>query len=188
MPIAEDKVRETLKQVIDPELFVNVVDLGLIYESQGRLDEAMGAYKEAVHADEVYVLPYIQLVHMAYARQDWRESAALAEKVIALDPVTLIDSYFVSALANFNLGQLDMAEKRAQQGQRIDYLHSFPQFHLILANVFMLRKDTSNSVQELRNYLDLVPNAENAAIVRSRLRILEEQAGTDEKRMPSDEK
>ena len=32
MPIAEDKVREALKQVIDPELFVNVVDLGLIYE------------------------------------------------------------------------------------------------------------------------------------------------------------
>lgn len=29
--IAEDTVREALKQVIDPELFVNVVDLGLIY-------------------------------------------------------------------------------------------------------------------------------------------------------------
>ena len=32
MPIAEDAVREALKQVIDPELFVNVVDLGLIYD------------------------------------------------------------------------------------------------------------------------------------------------------------
>ncbi len=32
MPIAEDKVREALKQVVDPELFVNIVDLGLIYE------------------------------------------------------------------------------------------------------------------------------------------------------------
>lgn len=32
MAIAEDKVREALKQVIDPELFVNIVDLGLIYE------------------------------------------------------------------------------------------------------------------------------------------------------------
>ncbi len=32
MPLAEDKVREALKQVIDPELFVNIVDLGLIYE------------------------------------------------------------------------------------------------------------------------------------------------------------
>ncbi len=32
MPIAEDTVREELKKVIDPELFVNIVDLGLIYE------------------------------------------------------------------------------------------------------------------------------------------------------------
>ena len=32
MPIEEDAVREALKQVIDPELFVNIVDLGLIYE------------------------------------------------------------------------------------------------------------------------------------------------------------
>ena len=31
MPIAEDAVREQLKKVIDPELFVNIVDLGLIY-------------------------------------------------------------------------------------------------------------------------------------------------------------
>jgi len=31
MALAEDTVREALKQVIDPELFVNIVDLGLIY-------------------------------------------------------------------------------------------------------------------------------------------------------------
>lgn len=31
MPIAEDTIREALKQVVDPELFVNIVDLGLIY-------------------------------------------------------------------------------------------------------------------------------------------------------------
>ncbi|HEV7223861.1 MAG TPA: metal-sulfur cluster assembly factor [Pirellulales bacterium] len=31
MPISEDAAREALKQVIDPELFVNIVDLGLIY-------------------------------------------------------------------------------------------------------------------------------------------------------------
>jgi len=31
MPLHEDHVRENLKQVIDPELFVNIVDLGLIY-------------------------------------------------------------------------------------------------------------------------------------------------------------
>jgi metal-sulfur cluster biosynthetic enzyme len=32
MSLCEESVREQLKKVIDPELFVNVVDLGLIYE------------------------------------------------------------------------------------------------------------------------------------------------------------
>ncbi len=32
MALTEDAVLEELKKVIDPELFVNIVDLGLIYE------------------------------------------------------------------------------------------------------------------------------------------------------------
>jgi metal-sulfur cluster biosynthetic enzyme len=31
MALSEDQVRDQLKQVIDPELFVNIVDLGLVY-------------------------------------------------------------------------------------------------------------------------------------------------------------
>jgi metal-sulfur cluster biosynthetic enzyme len=32
LPLTEDNVRETLKQVDDPELGINIVDLGLVYE------------------------------------------------------------------------------------------------------------------------------------------------------------
>jgi metal-sulfur cluster biosynthetic enzyme len=31
MALTEEQIREALKQVVDPELFVNIVDLGLIY-------------------------------------------------------------------------------------------------------------------------------------------------------------
>lgn len=36
MALSEDRLREELKQVIDPELFVNIVDLGLVYVVEGR--------------------------------------------------------------------------------------------------------------------------------------------------------
>lgn len=46
MAIAEETVREALKQVVDPELFVNIVDLGLIYvisvaEQEGKSNVAI---------------------------------------------------------------------------------------------------------------------------------------------------
>ncbi len=31
MSLAEETIREALKQVVDPELFVNIIDLGLVY-------------------------------------------------------------------------------------------------------------------------------------------------------------
>jgi metal-sulfur cluster biosynthetic enzyme len=42
MPIAEDTIRESLKEVIDPELFVNIVDLGLIYDIRQEEQEGEG--------------------------------------------------------------------------------------------------------------------------------------------------
>lgn len=43
MPITEEQVREALKEVIDPELFVNIVDLGLIYDVTITPNEETGA-------------------------------------------------------------------------------------------------------------------------------------------------
>jgi metal-sulfur cluster biosynthetic enzyme len=54
MAIAEDTVREALKQVIDPELFVNIVDLGLIYEI--KVDEN-DAGESNVHVDMTMTSP-----------------------------------------------------------------------------------------------------------------------------------
>lgn len=49
MPLHEDTVREELKKVIDPELFINIVDLGLIYvvdvvEREDKADDGTEKY------------------------------------------------------------------------------------------------------------------------------------------------
>lgn len=55
MPLAEDTVREALKEVIDPELFVNIVDLGLIYDVNFKPSEEEG--KEDVTIDMTMTSP-----------------------------------------------------------------------------------------------------------------------------------
>ncbi|MCH2370812.1 MAG: metal-sulfur cluster assembly factor [Pirellulales bacterium] len=43
MALTEDHVREEQKKVIDPELFVNIVDLGLIYKVEFEANEDYGS-------------------------------------------------------------------------------------------------------------------------------------------------
>ncbi len=48
MALSEDQVREELKKVVDPELFVNIVDLGLIYVVDIQQPEEEGKYHVAI--------------------------------------------------------------------------------------------------------------------------------------------
>ena len=46
--LSEDHVREALKEVIDPELFVNIVDLGLIYTVDLQPSENEGKFNVTI--------------------------------------------------------------------------------------------------------------------------------------------
>jgi metal-sulfur cluster biosynthetic enzyme len=55
MPVAEDHIREALNQVVDPELFVNVVDLGLVYDV--RISEPSDEGRSNVEVDMTMTSP-----------------------------------------------------------------------------------------------------------------------------------
>ncbi len=54
--LCEEKVREQLKQVIDPELYVNIVDLGLVYVVDLK-PNAEDATKTDVHVEMTMTSP-----------------------------------------------------------------------------------------------------------------------------------
>ncbi|MEQ1825164.1 MAG: metal-sulfur cluster assembly factor [Pirellula sp.] len=87
MAITEDQVRDQLKQVIDPELFVNIVDLGLIYV----VDIQPGDEdKENVHVEMTMTSPMCpagpQLVANSRQVIESMEGVGSVEIKVVMDP------------------------------------------------------------------------------------------------------
>jgi metal-sulfur cluster biosynthetic enzyme len=95
MAIHEEQVREQLKKVIDPELFINVVDLGLIYEidivpnSSGESGEN-GGEKFDIHIEMTMTSPMCpagpQLVSQSKAYVGELEGVDSVEVKVVMDP------------------------------------------------------------------------------------------------------
>lgn len=87
MAMSEDLVREELKKVIDPELFINIVDLGLVYvvDIQDAEDE-----KKKIKIDMTMTSPMCpagpQLIAQSKQVVSAMEGVADVEVKIVLDP------------------------------------------------------------------------------------------------------
>ncbi len=88
MALAEDKVREALKEVIDPELYVNIVDLGLIYVVNVGDEKEDGRHD--VHIEMTMTSPMCpagpQLVAGTKAAAEGLDEVETAEVKVVMDP------------------------------------------------------------------------------------------------------
>lgn len=166
-----DEAEKFLNSAIDiyPEYGEAWFELGQLYKQQSRDKEARAAYLKAVEIDSLYVNPYIGLSWLSTIEQKWEEAADFTGKVIDLTPIAFPEAYFLNALANLNLNNLDIAEKSARQYQRLDPEYQFPMVFLILSNIYSLQDDDPGSIEELRNYLKHAPGAPDAEAIRLQL-------------------
>lgn len=90
MSLHEDHVREALKQVIDPELFVNIVDLGLIYVVDVDAAESGEEGKHKVNIEMTMTSPMCpagpQLVAETKKYASELESVEDVEVKVVMDP------------------------------------------------------------------------------------------------------
>ena len=88
MALAEDTVREALKQVIDPELYVNIVDLGLIYVIE--ISEEKEDGRHDVKVEMTMTSPMCpagpQLVSGTQAAAEGLEQVDTCEVKVVMDP------------------------------------------------------------------------------------------------------
>jgi hypothetical protein len=145
------------------------LDLGQLYEERKLNEEAQNAYRKAIALDKLFVGPYIGLAKLAANEGKWEDSADVSDQVLGLDPINLPEGYYLNALANYTLNKLDLAEKRARQGLRMDLENRLPSLNIVLADILAKKNDMAGSIVALKMYLKSWPNGPEAARVRLRI-------------------
>jgi lipoprotein NlpI len=166
--------------------------LGAVLQNLAQNEPAREAYTHATTIDSKFVPPYLSLATMAYAEEDWTlvlnltkhvldldplKYAKVTGYVLDLDPLDYAKAYFYNAAANYKLNKIEDAEKSGLIAERLDVRPSFPQLHLLLAEIFALKNNYATAISEIKIYLELAPHAKEADQARERLAKLEKLHG-----------
>jgi hypothetical protein len=158
--------------------------LGNVFQKENQKDSARAAYTQAAAIDTKFLAPYLSLASMAYEAADWTEvlrltghisdldpfsSTIATEYLLDLDELNLAAAYFYNAVANYKLDKIEQAEKSARKAEHADLRANFPQLHILLAQIFVQKKNYAGAIAELETYLELAPNAKNGDQIREQL-------------------
>ncbi|MGA2593711.1 MAG: tetratricopeptide repeat protein [Bryobacteraceae bacterium] len=165
---------------IYPKYAVAWYELGRIQEQEQNVAGARASYEKALAADPRFMSPYVQLAELAARARNWIELADTTDRLLQLDPMDYAFAYFDNAVANLNLGRMKEAEKSARAGLKVDTSHRFPKLAQVLARTLERKGDYAGAAENMRLYLQLAPDAEDAAKMRIRIGELDRLAGVNQ--------
>jgi len=171
---AADEFAKAVK--VYPKFAIAWYQLGLLDQKRGDAEGARGAWKQAIASDPRYIRPYESLTVLADHGQDWASSEAYSREWIALDPEDFPGAYLYNAVANARLNRMEVAERSAREGLRLDKDHRIPRLNVVLGLILMGKNANAEAAAYFREYLALVPNAGDAAAVRQQISQLEAAA------------
>jgi tetratricopeptide (TPR) repeat protein len=161
---AEGKLRNALDAYPSYALAWN--ELGLALEKLGSQDEASNAYAKALSLDARLFSASARLAVLEAGRQRWDKVATTTEAAIGQNPVEWPSLFFYNAVASYNLGRLDEAERSAARAADLQFFRA----HYILGRVLLAKGQFQRAIEEMSKYLDLMPNAADAERVRAEIR------------------
>lgn len=174
-----DEARKNLEKAVQiyPQYANAWLDLGLVHEAQNRPEEARKAYEKALEADNKLVKPYIQMAFLWARENKWQECADASDRALKLNPFDFPQAFFVNAVANLNLNRLDLAEKSARDGIKLDAQNRIPKLRHVMGIVLAQKQDFTGAMEHMRGYLSMLPpNAPDAELVKKQLAQIEQFA------------
>lgn len=179
MEEAAQRLQEAVAEY--PKYAIAWYQLGRIQASNHETEAARKSFEAAIAADSKYVNPYDSLASLAAQQSKWQEAADRSKQAVYLNPVEYPTSWFYNAIANYNLKNMEAAEKSAKEVVKLDGTHKIPQIETLLAQLCADRADYSGAAQHLQSYLTLQPNAPNAAILKQELTKLQQSIAQTKK-------
>ena len=174
-PDAEKELSKAVQ--VYPKYAAAWYELGVTYQQQKKIEEARNAYKQSVEADSKFVSPYPQLARLAAVEKKWDEVTQYTDKVLKLNPYLSPEIYFYSAVANYNLQKMDIAEEHAREAAKMDEKHRNPRINQLLGVILAEKRDYKGAAENMRIFLKAFPDAPDAAMVKNQLAELERLEG-----------
>jgi tetratricopeptide (TPR) repeat protein len=151
--------------------------LGQVLEAKQKTDEARDACSHPLTALPNYLPAYLCLTDISARLNRWDEVLKFSGRALEIDPTANAAAYAYNATAALNFHHLNDAEKSALRALEIDSNHSDPRLHYLLAQVYAAKGDLANATAQLREYLKVASDPDDAAVVKNYLAKLEGQSG-----------
>jgi len=140
----------------------------------GHAADARAAFEKALELDSKLVGPWQELGFLACAQSKWEEALHYLEQAVRLDPVGSPAPWYFEAIANYNLGRYDAAERGVRTELRLDQGKN-PQGVYLLGLVLIAREDFRGGAKALESYLALAPTSPDAPAARRELSRLQQK-------------
>jgi VWFA-related protein len=151
--------------------------LGKLRLEQKSLDAARAAFQSAIQADPNYREPYMSLAILEQSAGHWKELREVTDRFLEVDAIDFPQTWLLNAVANYNLGNLPVAEKSAREAERLDARQQFTEEFRLLGLILERRGDYAGEVEQLRTFLKIASADAGADSVRARLAEAERRAG-----------
>ena len=147
-PDAEKELEKAVS--IYPKYAAAWLELGNVQVQQKNTEAARNSYAQALAADPKFVNPYVELASIAANEEKWPEVQDDTKRLLRLNPVDFPQAWMLNAIANYNLGNKEEAEKSAREGIAHDPGHRYPRTIYLLGVLQSQKQDFASSAASLR--------------------------------------
>lgn len=173
-PEAERHLRKAVEQ--NPKYAAAWVTLGQVMQFRQQGDEARAACTQAAVADPTYLPAQLCLADIVAQKQEWEQVLKFSQRAMELNPASDPHAYFYAAHAYLKLNRLTEAEKNALKAVEIDKENLEARAHFLLAQIYEVKGDSAQELEQLRQYLKVVSDPQDAAMLKKYLADLEAKA------------